>query len=70
MYTSREIKCPRCEVLFECNAGNISQCQCSRITLRFEERQYISEQFTGCLCSACINELRIAFGTVTLQPEN
>ena len=46
--------CSRCECVFECKAGTITQCQCYALTLTLEERIYIEEKFTDCLCSACL----------------
>ena len=52
--------CPRCGITFECKAGNITQCQCYGISVNNEEQQYISKQFTDCLCLKCIKELQSA----------
>lgn len=53
--------CPRCGIAFECKPGSINQCQCYGITLNNEEQQYISEQFTDCLCIICIKTLRTEY---------
>ena len=55
--------CQRCGTIFECKVSNITQCQCYGITLTDAEQQYISKQFTDCLCFNCIRVLRMEFGT-------
>jgi len=56
-------QCPRCGNIFECKAGNITQCQCYGIHLTDEEQHFIGQQFSGCLCIHCITGLRTAFNT-------
>ncbi|MCW3091062.1 MAG: hypothetical protein JWP81_2131 [Ferruginibacter sp.] len=53
--------CPRCRISFECKVGNITQCQCYGINLSDEEQQFISKQFTDCLCADCIKALRSTY---------
>jgi len=50
--------CPRCHKAFECNAGNIRECQCNGISLTLEERAFIAEEYTDCLCRSCLLELK------------
>jgi hypothetical protein len=50
--------CPRCNVLFECKVGNITQCQCYNIHLKTEEQAYINGVYPDCLCANCIKEVR------------
>jgi hypothetical protein len=50
--------CPRCNQLFECKVGNITQCQCSTIQLTTEQLNYINTKYTDCLCAACMAEER------------
>ncbi len=53
-----EIKtCPRCYTAFECKAGNITQCQCFSIRLTEEQKAYIDQRYTDCLCSNCLQGL-------------
>lgn len=51
--------CPRCGITFECKVGSINLCQCSAIVLSQEERDYIFEQYSDCLCAACLIEMQI-----------
>ena len=46
--------CPRCGQLFECKVGDVSNCHCSSITLTVEERAFIEEKYTDCLCQTCL----------------
>ena len=50
--------CPRCNKAFECNAGNIGDCQCNGISLTPEERAFIAENYIDCLCRSCLLELK------------
>jgi Cysteine-rich CWC len=50
--------CPRCNRLFECKAGTITQCQCSAIQLTLEERVYMESKFEDCLCINCLAALQ------------
>ena len=63
MCSHEDKNCPRCGIAFECKVGNILQCQCYCITINDEERQYISKQFTDCLCFNCIIALRTDYNT-------
>jgi len=50
--------CPRCQRLFECRAGDITNCQCYGIKLTTEEKMFIEERFQDCLCGTCLSELK------------
>ena len=49
--------CPRCNHLFECKVGNISQCQCNNIKLPEAVATFIERQYHDCLCIKCLQEL-------------
>ena len=51
-------QCPRCKNDFECRVDDISQCQCSAVTLTDEERLYLSQHYNDCLCAKCMVELQ------------
>jgi hypothetical protein len=50
--------CPRCMAPFECKAGNIAECQCSSITFSEEEKTYISNTYSDCLCRKCLLDMK------------
>jgi hypothetical protein len=50
--------CERCNTIFECKAGNITQCQCNTIQLSAEERIFIESKYKDCLCIACLMALK------------
>ena len=50
--------CPRCTKAFECKAGNIAQCQCSGVQLTTEQRAFIEQRYTDCLCNDCLQQLQ------------
>lgn len=58
MCRHEEKHCPRCNQLFECKVGNITNCQCYGIVLSVEERAYIDTLFTDCVCAACLLQLK------------
>ncbi|WP_082869020.1 cysteine-rich CWC family protein [Oleiphilus sp. HI0125] len=64
MPNHEEIKCPRCGSPFECKMGSITICHCSDVHLSREQMAFISEHWQGCLCHACLLEIK------TLLPEN
>lgn len=49
--------CPRCNALFDCKPDNIVQCQCCPVQLTDEQRAYIEQRYSGCLCRACLEHL-------------
>ncbi|HEV8270045.1 MAG TPA: cysteine-rich CWC family protein [Chitinophagaceae bacterium] len=53
-----EKHCPRCGNRFECKAGSITACQCYGIGLSNEERAFIEERYSDCLCRNCLLELK------------
>jgi hypothetical protein len=58
MGANEENSCPRCGNPFICKPGDIANCLCYAITLNGEERAFIGERYTGCLCYACLKELK------------
>ncbi|MBK6634285.1 MAG: cysteine-rich CWC family protein [Chitinophagaceae bacterium] len=50
--------CPRCNRLFECKPGSITQCQCSGIQLSVEETAFIGAKYEDCLCIGCLHDLQ------------
>jgi hypothetical protein len=57
-----EIKsCCKCGKPFECKAGNITECQCNKIYLSNEERIYIEDKFSDCLCIDCLRLLQTEY---------
>lgn len=53
--------CPRCQVKFECKVGSISLCQCSAVTINEDERKYLQQCFSDCLCASCIHALKAEY---------
>lgn len=53
--------CPKCNAIFECKAGNITQCQCYPIKFSEAQRAYAEEKFDNCLCNNCLLLLRDEF---------
>lgn len=58
-YSKHEIiSCERCTSKIECKANNYTQCECSKVQLNLNEIQYISENYEGCMCASCLEELK------------
>jgi Cysteine-rich CWC len=53
--------CPRCNVAFECKAGDISNCQCNGIQLNIEEKAFIEDRYHDCLCANCLLQLKSSY---------
>lgn len=58
MPSHETVHCPRCKTVFECRVGNVLQCQCQAVTLSEDERQYINEHYSGCLCADCLQHMK------------
>jgi Cysteine-rich CWC len=58
MNTPAQNICPRCHADFECRPDAIELCQCSKVTLSAEDRRYISERYSDCLCGKCLQEIK------------
>jgi len=50
--------CPRCNKAFECRVGDVANCQCNGLTFTAQEKAFIEERYTDCLCAACLKELK------------
>jgi hypothetical protein len=49
--------CKRCGSRFECKVGDVSNCQCSNVSLNDATRKYLDNTFYGCLCVNCLAEV-------------
>lgn len=55
------VLCPRCKAAFECRVGTILRCQCQAVHLTEDERQYINENYLGCLCADCLQQMKTVY---------
>lgn len=52
-------KCPRCGILFEClHDEDISLCHCVTVELDSRYRNYLHENYPGCLCHNCLEKIK------------
>jgi hypothetical protein len=58
MCTHENKTCPRCKKQFECKPGNISQCQCFGMKFTIEQKAYIEQRYSDCLCKECLATLQ------------
>lgn len=52
------VPCERCHQAIECKSNAFTRCDCASIYLTVNEVQWISEQYEGCLCNACLKNLQ------------
>jgi len=50
--------CPRCKKSFECRVGDITNCQCNGLRFTAQEKAFIEERYSDCLCASCLLELK------------
>lgn len=55
-----EKKCSRCGKTFTCNHENIEQCWCMNEKIEPDAMNFIADNYEGCLCRECIEELNKA----------
>jgi Cysteine-rich CWC len=53
--------CQRCNEALECKPGSITQCQCFDVPLTTEQRAYLEQKYTDCLCRKCLVHLQEEF---------
>jgi hypothetical protein len=53
--------CQRCNTVFECKPGSITQCQCFEGPLSAEQRAYLEQRYSDCLCKNCLLHLKEEF---------
>ena len=53
-------RCPRCGAAFACGAAGPGPCACTAVSLSAELQVLLQQQFSGCLCMACLRELEQA----------
>lgn len=58
MCNHEDRKCPRCGAGFACKPGNITQCQCFGIVISEDQKTFIEERYTDCLCRSCLEYLQ------------
>ena len=57
MSKHEEKHCARCNLVFECKPGTITQCQCGSIQLSETVKAFIEKEYNDCLCLQCLEEL-------------
>ncbi len=54
-------QCGRCSTPFLCKPEAVSECDCRKIELSFEETQFIAAAYKDCVCNKCLLELKEEF---------
>lgn len=58
MQKEYEIKyCKRCSITFNCNALDISACQCSAVPISDQTKYFLSTTTYNCLCANCLTQV-------------
>ena len=52
--------CPRCGKAFACGMNGPGPCACTTLTLNPELQANLRQQYSGCLCLACLRALAAA----------
>jgi hypothetical protein len=53
--------CSRCQQPFECKVGNILECQCYGVSMSDEEKKFIADNYSDCLCHRCLEDIKTEF---------
>ncbi|WP_075187069.1 cysteine-rich CWC family protein [Teredinibacter haidensis] len=53
-----EKPCPRCEKPFQCNAADISNCQCFKVQISPKAQAFIAKRWQECLCNQCLKRVQ------------
>ena len=61
--------CPRCNESFACREDRTDLCQCSRVYVVSEVREYIKESYETCLCASCLKETNHSFYSFGVNPK-
>lgn len=51
------LACKRCGSRFECKVDDVSNCQCSTISMSDVTRKFLDHTYFGCLCANCLTEI-------------
>lgn len=58
--------CGRCKAAITCNANDISNCDCNKVTLSKATKAHLSKTRFKCLCNDCLNH----FNALTEASQN
>lgn len=59
-YKKMEKQCPRCGKTFECRHDEVDNCWCMQMEILPDAMNFILDNYEGCLCRECIDELNRA----------
>lgn len=61
--------CSRCSSTFVCREDRTDVCHCTRIYLVSGVREYLSDNYSGCLCHQCLKETNDNFLGFGINPK-
>jgi Family of unknown function (DUF5522)/Cysteine-rich CWC len=68
MFDSQMKNCPRCNVVFECKVGDITNCQCGEVNISSEARKFLSKTTYDCLCQNCLQHFEQLINKANMHP--
>ncbi len=61
--------CSRCSSTFVCREDRTEVCHCTHIYLFSGVREYLSDNYEGCLCHQCLKETNDSFHGFGINPK-
>jgi hypothetical protein len=61
-------RCPRCGAIFTCNHERIEECHCMTIPLDATQLEFIGQNYDGCLCHDCLEDVVDSFYEMGVNP--
>lgn len=53
----QETTCSRCKNTIKCNVDDITNCDCSKIELNLQTKEFLKKTSYKCLCNECLKQL-------------
>ncbi|MDR1091218.1 MAG: cysteine-rich CWC family protein [Prevotella sp.] len=58
----------RCPAVFSCREDRVELCSCRKISIASVVRDYIEDNYSGCLCPECLEETNVSFYAFDVNP--
>lgn len=58
MESHKNKRCERCNSNFECLVNDIAHCDCQKVTITEDVKQFIRQEYNDCLCISCLLEIQ------------
>ena len=57
MHKHEEKYCPKCNQIFVCKVGDVSNCQCNNVKLSAATLSFLEKTNFDCLCAGCMQQI-------------